>query len=241
MASATIAPSASSSSMRHVRRRPRCATERRAPGTPAPARADALSRRRHLRGIHRAASRRSTRRSRVGAAQDAAGQRAITRRVIGGWIRARGGASARHASGRREAADPEGRALAGGAGREVDPALVPLDDHEHGREAEAGALALGLRREEGLEDRGLDRLRDARGRCRRPRSRPRRPRAAVATCSGRRPPSMAWTAFTTRLMRAISSWLDTPLTGGQVRPPAPSRAARRPSGSGSGTAPGCAR
>src|SRR6185369_4182291 len=52
-------------------------------------------------------------------------------------------------------ADPKRRTAAGRA-RELDASLVALDDHEDGGEPESGPLALWFRREEGLEDRGLD-------------------------------------------------------------------------------------
>src|SRR6187431_2426379 len=52
-------------------------------------------------------------------------------------------------------ADTERRTAAGRA-RELDSSLVALDDHEDGGEPESGALALRFRREEGLEDGGLD-------------------------------------------------------------------------------------
>src|SRR5579862_4318829 len=51
--------------------------------------------------------------------------------------------------------DPEGGPHAGGR-REVDLALVALDDHQDRGEAEPGALPLGLRRHEGLEEMALD-------------------------------------------------------------------------------------
>jgi len=52
------------------------------------------------------------------------------------------------------------------------------------------------------------------------------PARAVPTV--RQPPesSIAWTAFTARLMRAISSWFETPSTGG--RPAASLRSMRTP-------------
>ena len=63
------------------------------------------------------------------------------------------------------------------AGVEVDAAVVPLDHHQHGREAEPGALALGLGGHEGLEEAAPDRSPGSPAPRRTPRSPRRRPGA----------------------------------------------------------------